>query len=375
MTDSEVYADVEALMYPGFITETVMADGITVSVRSTYTSDQHLLRVRIPACRTGRDWKILAVSNATWEVDGHIVSASDTATRRRLSDLFAGVSAPVLDAMYAAVATLRTRVTDAANVFEAYCYETQSRANWRMFGRRCPSGQAPSWVAGAGSNSLQRLWVSFNLFEDDRLQWDNDWYAATTVAATMAHKWVQQIRTEEVNRAKAETERRNEVIRKAKNPDAVSDEADTGMKVVRHRTNEDLVEQMKRWQRGEFDDHDVIVQNYKDGIRRRHDETREAHERRMAALDQAREESPDVAAVVGYTPDQLAEMGLDASPRPRRIFDASHSGRLYDKYLSRDVPIGGLRPDGKGGDMTVNRPPINEALAGRRVTMPDEGGR
>lgn len=374
MTDSEVYADVEALMYPGFITETVMADRITVSMRSTYPSDQHLLRVRIPSCRTGRDWKILAVSNATWEVDGHIVSASDTATRRRLADLFAEVSAPVLDALYAAVATLRTRVTDAANVFEAYCYETQSRANWRMFGRRCPSGQAPSWVAGAGSNSLQRLWVSFNLFEDDRLQWDNDWYAATTVAATMAHKWVQQIRTEEVNRAKAETERRNEVIRRAKNPE-VEAEADTGMKVVRHRTNEDLVEQMKRWQRGEFDDHDVIVQNYKDGIRRRHDETREAHERRMAALDQAREESPDVASVVGYTPEQLAEMGLEASPRPRRIFDASHSGRLYDKYLSRDVPIGGLRPDGKGGDMTVNRPPINEALAGRRVSMPDEGGR
>lgn len=375
MTDAEVYADIEELLYPGFITETVVIAGVTVSLRSAYPSDQQLLRVRIPSCRTGRDWKVLAVSNAAWEVDGHIVDAADTMTRRRLTDLFSAVSQPVLDALYAAVSTLRVRVTDAAKVFEAYCYELQSRANWRMFGRRCPSEQSPSWVAGAGPNALQRLWVSFNLFEDDRLQWENDWYAATTVAATMSHKWVQQIRTEEANRAKAEAERRNEVIRKAKNPEAAASESDTGMRVVRHRTNEDLVEQMKRWQRGEFDDHDVIVQNYKDGIRQRHEETRLAHERRMAALDQAAAESPGVAAVVGYTPEQLAEMGLDAPTRTRRIFDASHPGRLYDKYLSRDVPIGGLRPDGKGGDMAVNRPPINEALAGRRVTVPDGGGR
>lgn len=375
MTDAEVYADVEELLYPGFITETVMVAGVTVSLRSVYPSDQQLLRVRIPSCRTSRDWKVLAVSNAAWEVDGHIVDFADMASRRRLADLFATMSQPVLDSLYAAVATLRVRVTDAAKVFEAYCYESSSRANWRMFGRRCPSRQSPSWVAGAGSNAIQRLWVSFNLFEDDRLQWENDWYAATTVAATMAHKWVQQIRTEEANRAKAETERRNEVIRRAKNPEAAVAEADTGMKVVRHRTNEDLIEQMKRWQRGELDDHDLIVQGYKDGIRQRHEETRLAHERRMAALDQAAAESPGVAAVVGYTPEQLAEMGLDAPTRTRRLYDAGHPGRLYDKYLSRDVPIGGLRPDGKGGDMTVNRPPISDALAGRRVTLPEEGGR
>lgn len=375
MTDTDVYADIEELLYPGFVTETVMAGGVTVSMRSAYPSDQQILRVRIPACRTGRDWKVLAVSNAAWEVDGHIIDATDLTTRRRLSDLFAVVSAPVLDSLYAAVVTLRARVTDAVKVFEAYCYEPQSRSNWRMFGRGCPSRQAPSWVAGAGSNSLQRLWVSFNLAEDDRLRWENDWFAATTITGAMAPKWVKQIRTEESSRWKTEVERRDEVIRRAKNPEAAVADSDTGLKVVRHRTNDDLVEQMKRWQRGEFDDHDLIVQSYKDGIRQRHEETRQAHERRMAALDQALEESPSVAAVVGYTPTQLAEMGLDAPTRTRRIFDASHPARLYDKYLSRDVPIGGLRPDGKGGEMAVNRPPITDALAGRRVTIPDDGGR
>ncbi|NBR67145.1 MAG: hypothetical protein EBT79_07705 [Actinobacteria bacterium] len=370
-----MYADVEELLYPGYLTQTVVAGGVTVSFRSAYPSDQHILRVRIPACQTVRDWKRVAVANAAWEVDGHIVEADDLSSRRRLEDLFGSLSAPVMDTMYAAVSTVRGRLNDAVGVFEAYCYEPQSRTKWRMHGRRCPSERAPSWVSKAGSNSLQQLWVSFNLYEDDRLQWENDWYAATTVASTMAAKWVQQIRTEEANRAKAETERRNEVIRRAKNPGVDRDESDTGIKVVRHRTNDDLIEQMRRWQRGELDDHDRIVQGYKDGIRRRHDETREAHERRMAALDEALAQSPDVAPVVGYTAEQMAEMGLKAPTRTRRLYDAGHPGRLYDKYLSADIPIGGLRPDGKGGDMTVNRPPISEAVSGRRVTVPDEGGR
>jgi hypothetical protein len=372
---TDVYADVEALLTPGYVTQTVTCAGVTVSVRSMYPSDQHLLRVRAGTCRTARDWKVVAVSHALWEVDGHVVDAADTGTRRRLCDMVAGMTAPVLDAMYAAVATVRARMDDAASVFEAYCYEPQSRANWRSFGRRCPSRQAPAWVVGAGPNTLQRLWVSFNMYEDDRVQWENDWYAATTVAATMASKWVKEIRQEESSRWKTEVDRRNAVIQRARNPHSHDDDEEdvSGIRVVRHRTADDLVEQMKRWQRGELDEHDQIVQSYKDNIRRRHEEERETHARRMEALDQALAEGDVGAAVVGYTPEQMAELGLSAPTRTRRVYSSGFSGRLYDKYLNPDIPVGGLRPDGKGGDMDA-RQPIGDAVAGRRVTVPDVGG-
>lgn len=374
MNEQDVYADVEELLYPGYITETVVCEGITVSFRSAYSSDLQLLRVRSPSCHTVHDWKVLAVAHAAWEVDGHVVQAGDTATRRRLEDLFRNVTAPVLDFLYAAVITIRTRVTDAASLFEAYCYELQSRSNWRMFGRRCPSVQSPAWVAAAGSNSLQRLWVSYNLYEDDRIRWENDWYAATTVAATMAPKWVKEIRTEESNRWKAEVERREAAMRKARKLETTSEESEQGRRIVRHRTNEDLIEQMKRWQRGELDDHDQIVRDYKDNIRRRHEAERIAHERRMEALEAAKDAVPGADSVVGYTPEQLSEMGLDAPTRARRVYDAGFSGQLYDKYLEPNIPVGGLRPDGKGGDMDVTRPPISKALANRRVTVPEAGG-
>jgi hypothetical protein len=377
VTEKNVYADIEALLYPGYITETVVVDGITMSFRSAYLSDLFLLRTRIPVCVSPRDWKLLAVSNAVWEVDGHIIESGDTGSRRRIADLFQKVSAPVLDTLYAAVTTIRARVEQAALVFEAYCYEPTSRSSWRTFNRRCPSTHAPSWVSGSGSNTIQRLWVSYNLLEDDRIQWENDWYAATTVTATMAHKWVQQIRTEESNRWKTELERRNAVIQKATNPEKVIPEEDEQIKVTRLRTNEDLIEQMKRWQRGEYDDHDRLVQDYKNNIQQRHENMRIAHERRMASLDEALESLPEGApSVVGYTAEQIAELGLEngGSRKTSKVYDASHPGRLYDKYLAKDIPIGGLRPDGKGGEMDVERPPISEALQGRRVTMPVAGG-
>lgn len=372
--ESEVYADVEELINPGYITETVVAAGVSVSFRSPYPSDFQIVRVRGSQCRTVRDWKVLHLSVGAWEVDGHIVHAQDTHLRRGMQDLFRTMANPVIDGLYTAIMGLRARYDAASAILEAYCYEDRSRTRWRMMGRSCPSKATPAWVAAAGPNYIQQLWLSYNLTEDDRLQWENDWFAATTITASMSGKWVKEVRTEEAARWRKEKERREQVIRKAQgsgDPEA-ADQGD--MKVMMLRTNEDLVEQMKRWERGEYDEHDHIVKAYKENIRVRHAEAEVHHAERMAALERARDEAlSEAPLLVGYTPEQLAEMGRALPETTRRVFDTSHPERLYDKYLSKEAAIGGLRPDGKGGEMEPARQPLADAVANRRVQMPNTG--
>jgi hypothetical protein len=371
VSDEVLYSDVEELLFPGYLSATVVADGVTVSVRTAFPSEYQLIRVRSASFRHAYQWKCLYVSNTVWEIDGYVIPGSDTTTKRHMYDMVRSWSSAVLDAVYSAVSSVRIRANAAANLVEAYCYEDRSRSRWRMGGRRCPTHESPPWVVGMGANHVQRAWVGYNLAEDDRLRWENEWYAAKTITSSMVPKWVKQVNDREAARWNAEEERRRSVISKAKT--GLNDmESPDGMVVHRHRTNDDLVEQMKRWQRGEFDDHDRIVQGYKDQIRHRHAEAERVHEQRMAALALASD--PDVGAtLVGYTPEQLAEMGRTAPEKTRRLYDGSHPGRLYDKYLSNDIRIGGLRPDGKGGEMDSPKVPISEAIEGRRVVLPKGG--
>jgi len=364
---ANIYDDVENLLFPGYLTETVVAAGISVSVRSLFPSEFHFVQVRSLNLNYANEWKRLMVTQAVWEVDGHVLFGTDMPARRRLYDATREWPGAVVDAVYAATSKIRWRVAQAATRIEAYCYEDRSRTRWRSGGRKCPSSEAPPWVVALGSNQTQRVWVGYNIAEDDRLRWDNEWYAAKTITSAMVPKWVKQVNDKETARWKTEEERRKNVIHTVKYGQS-SEEPPEGMVVVRHKTNDDLIEQMRRWQRGEFDDHDNIVNAYKEGIRQRHAETAQHHAERMAEVERISNEVYGSANLVGYTPDQLADMGVSAPERTSKLYSGSHPGRLYDKYLSTDVPIGGLRPDGKGGDMS--RDTLSDAVGSRKVTMP-----
>lgn len=362
--NDDTYHDVEELIFPGFATTTVVASGVSVSVRTLYPSDIIGLRTRSFAAQTNREWKEWAVASSVWEVDGQFVSVEDFNAPLRIRAFLQTMPHATLDMLFAATAQVRNRQTRALELLEAYCYEDHSRGRWRMYGRSLP--EAPVWVQRAGTNHLQRLWTAYNLAEDDRMRWDNEWYAAKTIAATTAPKWVKQINEQEENRWKQELERRRKVIEAATQVVEVDPDAPV---VYQHRTNEDLIEQMKRWQRGELDDHDRIVDAYKIKIRASHDATAKAHEERMAQLAEVQDLlTAEAPSLVAYTPEQLAAMGK-AVPEMRKVYDGSHPSRLYDRYLSKDIPIGGLRPDGKGGDMQAN---LASALEGRKVVLGGE---
>jgi hypothetical protein len=357
----DVYDDVEELTFPGYLTTTVVASGVSISLRSLYPSDIIGLRTRTFAVQTNREWKEWAVASAVWEIDGQFVSVEDYNAPLRIRTFLQTMPSATLDMLFAATTHVRNRQTRALELLEAYCYEDQSRGRWRMYGRTLP--EPPVWVQRAGTNHLQRLWVAYNLAEDDRLQWDNEWYAAKTIAATTAPKWVKQINDQEESRWKQELERRRKVVESATQVVEVDPDAPV---VYQHRTNEDLIEQMKRWQRGELDEHDRIVDAYKTNIRKAHDATAKAHEMRMAQLAEAQDMlAAEAPALVAYTPEQLTQMGKNV-PEMRKVYDGSHPSRLYDRYLAADMPIGGLRPDGKGGEMQSN---LAASLEGRKVVL------
>lgn len=371
------FADVEELLFPGYLSASFDADGVHLSLRTLFPADYHALKVRTSGAKSVRDWKEWAIAHAIWEVDGQIVSAAEFNTPHRIRGLLRPFSQTVIEALFAVVSGLRSRVEHALQLLEGYTYSQSSRGRWRMATRHSPSMAAPPWIAPLGSNVLQQLWVAFNLAEDDRIRWENDWHAAKTIASTMSPKWVKEISDKEAQRWSTEESRRAEVTRLAMQGKVAAkqvSDVENGIRTFKLRTNEDLVEQMQRWQRGEYDDHDDIVHAYKEGIRQRQDEAARAHTERMSKVNPELLAAGGVAGgttAVAYTPEQLAELGIKTQDGPRQILDESASGFLYDRYIAREPNIGGLRPDGRGGQL--EEPSVGEQVAGRRVRMPGEG--
>jgi len=378
-----IYDDVEELLIPGFLSQTVEAGGIQLSMKSLFPGEMYVLRNRLGRRITERLWREWAVATSTWMLDGQVL-LGDVNAAVRVREAIRSLPGPALDSLFSVFMSLRNRMHIAASRVEAYCYEDFGRATWRMTGRKSPSRDDVAGVPGVsslGMNHVQRLWVAYNLAEDDRQAWNLEWAAAKLIASASSPKGVKQLNQKDESDRNLENDRRQGVIRKAyyQASGRQIDEED-GMVVRRAVSADELANEMERWARGEHDPHDQIIEAYKNKIREQHEANRRAHEARMQAVAMLQEEAAEagVAPLVGYTLDQLRELrGGPEAPLQRRgsaIMDSSSASRLYDKYLANEIRVGGLAEGGKSAPLPTERSGgLADAVASRQVRYRDDG--
>lgn len=382
-----MYSTLEEMLTPGFVAQAVSVGGISLSMRSLFPGEYLLLRHRIGLGGTDRDWKEWAVAMSVWMIDGQILFGDPNAAVRVRAAL-RSLPHSALDKVFSIYTSIQNQIRKAIDLVEAFCYEDFSRTLWRMVGRDNPAKESVAgvpFVSSLGMNHLQRLWVAFNIAEDERHQWQQEWASAKLVASAHSPKGVRRLNQREESERKLEDERRRKVIDRAyyESTGKRVGEA-SGMVVYRSVTPEELVEEMHRWQRGEKDFHDLIVDNYKNQIRAKHEADRQKHEERMRALEQLQAETGSVggSALVGYTEEQMRQLRMDPnSPLRKRgavVATSTNATRLYQKYVAQDISVGGIGDGGKaiaapkelgnedGGGT------LNDAVASRRVRLSDD---
>lgn len=380
-----VYTDVEELITPGFLTEQVVVAGVGLSLRSLYPGEMGLLRHRVGLVGTARRWKEWAIASAVWVVDGQVL-VGDVNAASRVRGFLAELPKSVLEGLFGIYTRLYNRVRVAVGRVEAYCYEDHARASWRMVGRLSPARDEVVGIPGVsslGMNHVQRLWMAYNLSEDDRQTWHQDWAAAKLIASASSPKGVKRMNQRDDSERKMEEDRRKRVMdnlyREVTGRD-VGEES--GMVVYRASSAEELIEEMNRAVRGEKDSHDLAVDAYKARIREKHESDRVAHEARMRELERMRTESDEsgIGGLTGYTLEQLRELrGGELIRRGTPVASPSAPSRLYDRYVAQDYQAGGLDKNGKAAPVprhvaSDGEPSgLDQAIAGRRVKISDGG--
>lgn len=388
-----LYTDVEDLVNTGFLSHQLRVGSANVSLRSLGPGDLFLLGHRCGTFANDRVWKTWVVATSIWMVDGMCL-LEDPQAAHKVHQIIGGLPKLVIDIMVSLVMGLFNRVSTALMRTEAYCYEPYSRVGWRMCGRQIPSKSEISGIPGVGRlgmNHTQRMWLAFNLSEDDRDDQIMEWSAAKLVAGASNPKGVRKLNTSDEQLRKKEKQRRTKVheqmIRRVLYGEEDSEEAKPWTVMVRGepvevspvqtaKTDEELEDQFRRWVAGEKDWHDIVVDTYKDRIRDHYDEERQE---RSAALDRVVPGVSGTTHLVGYTLEQLKELRGDlAHQRPggRRVFDDGAPVEVYKKYVAKDPESGRLRADESGvyevPTETVEKATLQDQVSRRKPAFSTE---
>lgn len=387
------YTDVEALVTVGFLTHTVLVQGVPVTFRSLTDAAVVRLRQRLHRKITVLEWRRLLLAASTHAVGSLVVPLDDTNAEYVLyRDLYSALPLPYVTALTSVLDGFGRRVTRALALVEAYCYEPYSRALWRgVVGLHNPV-----------HNAVCRVWRSFNLAEDERTADFMQWEHTRMVVSSMSSKGAKHLLNEEKKIKQQEQNRRNTIIEQAvtrilsgsqaaeENVVTVTLDGETFdvPRIMSARTADELMGEMERAAKGEKDYHDKVVERYKDGIRSRVESERSRRQEAFdTAMSMAREEQqrdPDTvvpaAPLVGYTPDQLRQLNLNSTFTPRRqSADTSHGARLYDRYMQTSTPkvgwvgVKGIPEPAAASPAAPSEPegvsPLQQAVAARRPTF------
>lgn len=383
-TRSPYYKDIESLVSPGFLTHTVKVGDVVLGFRSLTSTDLFMIKQRCGDGVGDLSWLTWVLATSVWMVAGwNLLEESNSVPR--LARTLRHLPKRTLHDLFTVVAGLLNRQNKAVRGAEAYCYEGSSRYLWKSLGRALPDDSARG-IPGAsrvGLTHVQKMWVSFNMMEDDRMQSLQAWGQAKLVASASNPKGVSKISQADESAAQEEEQRRQETMDRYYYRAAgflTEEEAERAFSRFdrpRAKSVEELEDEMRRWVSGEMDEHDLLVAEYKRQITERMAAEEQKREERIRQL---REQDAEVqrntgfepTKLVGYTPEELQRVLGERKSGVVTVYDDSRTNPedpVYRKHLvgQPKLPPGYHVVEDKiiyEGDQS-----LNEQISGRQVTF------
>jgi len=253
---------------------------------------------------------------------------------------------------------------------EPFCYEDQSRYLWRSW----KANQRFSNYRFDRLSSMQINWVLWNETEDERISQKEEW-DRTFFSASAMNSSVPKIKDKWVNADKQEAEYREKIMEGARtgNLNKVEEAKD---EIRKKKSYDDLRGEMTSWVKGEEDEHDRIVNEYKETMRR---QIRDAQERvvKMAMERQARQRDLSelenrTQPIVALSEEQVQNL-LQKRSRPGTInLGNEGADRVIDRYLLAQEDKGQIELSDDGSINPTNsslKKDLMEQIAGRKPTL------
>ncbi len=305
----EVYRDVEALLFRGFLTVPANINGVLFVFKSLNQHEFEQLRFlgggEEHAEPTAKFWDMF-LAYGVFLVDGANILPHRDDALPKLAESFAQFQRAARQKIIRHLSEVNRRASNAITLTEAYAMENYSRFRWGQLQGLDLMRPSVTGIAGTellGMNWGQLLWRAINYYEDLHQRSEQDWENAKFVGGCFAGKGLNKIHGQD--RQRREKDRDEKAARKDKllrhillgEPLAAAPEYKGGVKVQVAHTVEDLATQLEHDLRGDKDFHDKVVEAHEARVR----EQFRARRQQIEELARQREREYNGKPVLGST--------------------------------------------------------------------------
>lgn len=359
---SEFYSDVQELIVPGFLSQKVTIGGTRISLRSPNPGDFYLTKHRADFNSDSKNWICWMLASLTWMIDGHVVLGQPNIAPE-IYKMYRKMGAESIACLMSIATGLFSRLDKGVKAISSFCLEDTSRFLWKQCGGVLPASPSVTGVPGSdqiGLNSVQKIWITFNLLEDQKTKDLAAWSYAKFVASASNPKGVKRLDGSEQARVQREKDVRQEerdifyyrAVGVLDENNLLSD----GSKLMKQASSrEELVDEYQRWVLGDDDFHDMVVRQYKENLIAKYSKEKEERESEIQSI---RESDYDMGAVSSM-PDKLVAFDLSSlremqiqkrEMNVKRVYDDStrERDRLFNDHIDNDA----LPPPKEGFSIT-----------------------
>jgi len=325
------YKDVELLIDQGFILHHTSVLGVSLTLRSLFPRE-----IREVTAQTHDKgvffYRLWVVIRSLYSVNGWLIDDP-----LELYSFVRQFPKKLIHRLFYQTLGLMNRYQRSMEIAQAYAYEPYGRHTWFTYGRDIPQN-------GFGLvNGIQTLWQFVNIIEDRFEDSEMHWNHAKFIASAMSPKGVKKQNSKDEQAKKKRESDREQYILKALKFQVMEGDSETPI-LVNAKTDEELMAEYKRWVAGEQDNHDLIVQNYKESIRAGMEQRDEEARARVAELVGDGERG--VFSATTLMGEETIKEAFKSSVR-----SIEHEGsqkRLYKRFLGREEVGGDFFVDENG---------------------------
>jgi hypothetical protein len=377
----KIYTDVRELLRPGFLSHRVMVNKCPMVMRTLTADDMFLLKHRAED-HYSKEWQNWVIATCIWMIDGQVV-LGDPNLQYMVYTRIKSLPRMFREDLLSVFHSLMIRVAEAQARMESFLYEDESRYLWSTEGARMLDRPIFSGAPKMSLNPIQQMWVSFNRYEDKRMERKYWWGLSKFIVQPHAPKGITKLNSAEKKEEDHEDSRRQRVMDltywKAQGISIGNEDKtrilNTHAGVRRAETEQDLNQEMADWVAGRKDYHDNAIDFVKAKIKAEVEGRRQAEEDRIAAIQTALEEEgidePAFAPLMGEAAEAVKRR-MVSKRTATVVYDDNHNS-AYDKYIKNNPDVGVLDVDGDGNIRSTADANLSpEELLGMLVKPPED---
>jgi len=273
---------------------------------------------------------------------------------------------PILYKMKVYADYLMVTATRTSKYLESFCYTEESRYMWKSWKAK----NKFSNFRFDSLNQIQNSWVIWNEAEDHRLESNSEWEKAFFIASATNPKGVETVSKKWKTQESLEEERRREFVEKAKKGEFEQSPSSTPRRNFnKHKSVEELREEMRKWVLGEEDEHDNIVTEYKNEIQRTVEEMQRRSEEiklRNKRKKEDIERTVTGVSLIGFTEEQIRSR---VKPIETTSFVEDVNKNIIDNFIMKPIDKGNLFVDGIEVKGEYKEDSLMDRISNRKPTM------